>query len=450
MAPTEVTTRILRRLLASGVTSRAERLLSRVHPADLGPLFADLTPEEIRRVVELLFAQHRAAHTLRELPLELLPHVFEAVPDDRLAAVFGRLEIDDMLELAEWLPEERHDRILELLPAHKREELRKQELYPAGSAGRVMTTSFLAVDEKLTAQEAIERIRALGEATDAVLYVYVVDSGGRLEGVVPIRRLVSARPDRPCGEIMIREPVSTTVMSDQEEVAQLVARYNLLAIPVVDAEGVLLGVITVDDVIEVINEEATEDIYHLAGLDEQDRVFTPAGTSVRKRLPWQMLNLAAVFISASVVGLFEQTLDRIVALAVFMPVINGMGGNGGVQALTVVTRAMALGEIEFSSGLRAVGKELAVGLTMGLCVGAAAGAAAWLWQGNPWMGLVLALAMLVTLSVAGLLGAAVPVLLKALRQDPALGSGAIVVTATDAFGLFCFLGLGTLLLDRLA
>ncbi len=450
MAPTEVTTRILRRLLASGVHSRAERLLARVHPADLAPLFADLTPEEIRTVVDLLFRQRRAAQTLRELPPEMLPTIFEAVDDARLAAVCGRLEIDDMLELFERVPEERHDPILALLPAEKQAELRKHELYAEGSAGRVMTTNILAVDEKLTAQEAIEKIRAFGEDTDAVLYLYVVDTEGRLEGVVPIRRLVASRPDRPVGEIMIREPVSASVDTDQEEVAQLVARYNLLAIPVTDLERRLLGVITVDDVIEVITEEATEDIYHLAGLDEEDRVFTPPSQSIRKRLPWQFLNLGAVFISAWVVGLFEQTLDKIVTLAVFMPVINGMGGNGGVQSLTVVTRAMALGEIEFSSGLRAVGKELLVGLVIGLVVGAAAGGIAWMWQGNPYLGFTLTAAMVVTLTVAGLLGAAVPVLLKALRQDPALGSGAIVVTITDAFGLFCFLGLGTLLLDRLA
>ncbi len=449
MAPTEVTARILRRLLASGVTSRAERLLARVHPADLGPLFADLTPDEIRRVVDLLFGQHRAANTLRELPPELLPQVFEALSDERLAAVFGRLEIDDMMELADQLDEERHDRILTLLPAHKREELRKHELYPEDSAGRVMTTSFLSVDEKMTAQEAIEHIRAFGEESDAVLYVYVVDGAGRLQGTVPIRRLVAARPDRPCGEFMIREAISARVDADQEEVAQLVARYNLLAIPITDPDDKLLGVITVDDVIEVITEEATEDIYNLAGLSDEDRVFSPAGTSVRKRLPWTILNLGAVFVAASVVGLFEHTLDRIVGLAVFMPVINGMGGNGGVQALTVVTRAMALGEIEFSSGLRAVGKELMVGLAIGLVAGLLAGGVAWLWQGNPWIGVVLAVAMVITMATAGLLGAAVPVVLKALRQDPALGSGVVVVTITDAFGLFCFLGLGTLLLDRL-
>jgi len=449
MAATEITTRVLRRLLASGLLGRAERLLARVHPADLGPLFADLAPEEIRTVVDLLFHRHRAADALRELPPEMLPGVFESLSDERLAAVFARLEIDDMLELAEYLPEERHDRILGLLPEEKQAELRKHELYPEGAAGRVMITKFLAVDEKMTAQEAIERIRSFGEDSDVILYVYVVDDAGRLEGVVPIRRLVSARPDRPCGEIMIREPVFARADADQEEVAQLVARYNLLAIPVVDDDRGLLGVITVDDVIEVIHEEATEDIYHLAGLSEEDRVFTSPMTSVRKRLPWQLLNLGAVFVSASVVGLFEPTLERIVSLAVFIPVINGMGGNGGVQALTVVTRAMALGEIEFSSGLRAVGKELLVGLTVGAVAGIAAGLIAWGWHGNPWLGAVLFAAMAVTLTAAGLLGASVPVLLKALRQDPALGSGTLVVTITDAFGLFCFLGLGTLMIERL-
>ncbi len=431
------------------MTGRAERLLSRVHPADLGPLLADLTPEEMRTVIELLFRQHRAAKALCELPPEMLPVVFEALDDARLAAVFGRLEIDDLIELAAWLPDDRHDRIVGLLPAEKREELRKHELYPEGSAGRVMTTRFLAVREKHTAQEAIDSIRSYGEETDAILYVYVVDEEERIEGVVPIRRLVASRPDRPCGELMIREPIHCSVTDDQEEVAQLVARYNLLAIPVTDAERRLVGVITVDDVIEVIHEEATEDIYNLAGLPEEDRVFSPAATSVRKRLPWTLLNLAAVFVAASVVGLYERTLEQLVVLAVFMPVITGMGGNGGVQALTVVTRAIALGEIEFSSGLRAVGKELLVGVTIGLAVGLVSGAISWAWHGSPWMGLVLCGAMVATLTAAGLLGAAVPVLLKALRQDPALGSGVIVVTLTDAFGLFCFLGLGTLLMDRL-
>ncbi len=210
-----------------------------------------------------------------------------------------------------------------------------------------------------------------------------------------------------------------------------------------------MGAITVDDVIEVITEEATEDIYHLAGLSDEDRVFSSAATSVRKRLPWTLLNLGSAFAVAWVVGLFEHTLDQIVSLAVFMPVVAGMGGNGGIQALTVVTRAIALGEIEFSSGIRTVGKELTVGVWVGLAAGVVSGAIAMLWQGNPYFGLVMFLAMVATMTVAGLLGAAVPLALKALGLDPALGSGVVVITITDICGFSAFLGTATLLLDRL-
>jgi magnesium transporter len=363
--------------------------------------------------------------------------------------VIGRLEIDDMLELVAGLPEERRAEVVAHLPAGRREELENAQRHPPSSAGRVMTTRFVALDEKLTAQQAIDRIRALGDETGSIFYLYVVDDAGRLRGVVPLRRLVSAPPERSVAELMIPDPVSVRAGADQEQAAQLVARYDLLALPVVDAEERMLGVITVDDVIDVIHEEATEDMYLLAGLSEEDRVFTPALGSVRRRLPWMLANLATCFLAAWVVGLFERTLEQVVALAIFMPVVAGMGGNGGVQAVTVITRGIALGEIEFSTGLRAVGKELAVGLLIGLVTGLVTAGFAWLWQGSPWLGLALVLAMVVTLGVAGLSGAAVPLLLKALRLDPALGAGVIVTTFTDVFGFFSFLGIATLLLERL-
>jgi len=449
MATPEVTTRILRRLLASGVHTRAERLLSRMPPADVAPLLSGLNPAEIRMVIDLLFRQRRAARTLRELPHEILRQVFEAVTDQRLAEVIGRLEIDDLLEIVEWIPEDRRDEIVRRLPDHKRAELDKAALYPESSAGRVMTTSFVALDEKMTAQEAIDSVRSLGGEDASILYFYVVDDQRALSGVVPIRRLVAAPPSRSIGELMIQDPVSVNAEADQEEVAVLVRRYDLLAIPVTDVDGHMLGVITVDDVIDVITEEATEDMYHLAGLSEDDRVFSPAHVSVRKRLPWMLLNLFTAFIAAWVVGLFRNTIEQLVALAIFMPVVAGMGGNGGIQALTVITRGIALGEIEFSSGIRAALKELAVGLAIGSATGVLAAVIAYLWQGNPFLGFVLFLAMVLTMAIAGLLGAAVPLLLKALDQDPALGSGVIVTTFTDVFAFFSFLGIGTLLLSRM-
>ncbi len=450
MATPQVTSRILRRLLASGVTGRAERLLTRMAPADVALLLPVLTSDEIRVVIEMLFRQRRAALALRELPSEMLPQVFDALADQRLAAVIGRLEIDDLLEFVEWIPEDRREGVVDRLPEDKREELRNAELYPESSAGRVMTTSFIALDRKMSAQEAIDSLRSVGDGSEAVLYLYVVDEQRTLIGVVPIRRLVSSPPDRLISEIMIPDPVSVSADDDQEEVAHIVARFDLLAIPVTDVDGRMLGLITVDDVIDVITEEATEDMYHLAGLTEADRVFVPAHESIRKRLPWMFLNLGTCFAAAWVVGLFERTIEQVVVLAVFMPVVAGMGGNGGTQALTIITRAIALGEIEFSSGFRAAMKELKVGLALGIAMGIASAGIAYLWHADPIIGVALFAAMILTLSVAGLVGAAVPLALKALHQDPALGAGVIVTTFTDAFAFFSFLGIATLLMDRVA
>ena len=444
-----ISTRILRRLLTSGVHARAERLLERVHPADLGPLLADLTPDEIRIVIDLLFKHHRAAAMLKELPPELLPQVIEAVTDQRLSEVLGRIQVDDMLELFEGIPEDRREGIRGLLPAFAAEELRKAEIYPPSSAGRVMTTTYTALHEKMTAQEAIDTIRASSELDESALYLYVIDEERVLRGYVPIRRLVASPPDLRCSEMMIRETVSTPPEADQEEVANLVARYDLLAIPVTDIDGVLLGIITVDDVIDVITEEATEDMYHLAGLSEEDRVFSPANQSIRKRLPWMLVNLATAFTAAWVVGLFQETIEKVVALALFLPVVAGMGGNGGIQTLTVITRAIALGEIEFSSGVRAVGKELLVGIVLGAVAGVLSALIITLWHGNPVLGFVMFTAMVTTMAIASLLGAAVPLVLEALGQDPALGSGIVVTFFTDSFGFLSFLGIATILMDRL-
>ena len=324
MAQPVVTTRILRRLLKSGAHFRAEKLLERIHPADLGPLLGDLTPDEIRIVIDLLFKHQRAATMLRELPPELLPEILEAISDQRMAEVLNRLEMDDMLELVDAIPEDRRDIVVKHLPVARREELRHAELYPPRSAGRAMTTNFTALDEKMSAQEAIDALRVAGiDSSDAILYLYVVDELQRLTGVVPIRRLVTAQPGTPVRELAIREMLSTPPDADQEEVAQLVARYDLLAIPVTDVDGTMLGVITVDDVIDVITEEATQDIYNLAGLSEEDRVFTSARVSIQKRLPWMLVNLGTAFAAGAVVGAFENTLEQMVSLAVFLPVVAG-------------------------------------------------------------------------------------------------------------------------------
>jgi magnesium transporter len=295
-----------------------------------------------------------------------------------------------------------------------------------------------------TAQGAIDKIRERGEL-ETFFYLYVIDEAGKLVGVVPLRNLVVAPPNRLLGDMMIADPIKANVMMDQEEAARLVSKYELLALPIVDESGRLEGIITVDDVIDIIEKEATEDMYKMAGLAEEDRVFTPVSRSVRMRLPWTILNLMTASLAASVVGLFEGTLHEIIALVTFMPVIAGVGGNGATQTATVIIRAIALGELEFSSAWKAVVKQVLVNICIALAAGGVIAVAAFLWKGNPFLGLVLASAMILNLGlVAGFAGAVIPLVLKALKFDPAMGAGIIVTGLTDAFGFLSFLGLATL------
>jgi magnesium transporter len=250
--------------------------------------------------------------------------------------------------------------------------------------------------------------------------------------------------------MMITEPIRADVFMDQEEAARLVAKYELLALPIVDEGGRLEGIITVDDVIDIIKEEGTEDMYRMAGLAGEDRVFTPVARSVRMRLPWTVVNLLTATLAASVVGLFEKTVNEFIALVTFMPVVAGVGGNGATQTATVIIRAIALGELEFASAWRAVVKQVMVNVCLALAAGSVIALAALLWKGNPVLGLVLACAMIINLGlVAGLSGALIPLLLQALKFDPALGSGIIVTCLTDAFGFLSFLGLATIFLRYL-
>ena len=447
MATPKVRADVLRRLLRAGAMSRVERLIDRLRPPDLAEILPELGPAEIRIVVDILFSGLRAARTLRELPSEALPTILEVLEDATVADLLGRLPPDDAVAFLHALPDERRGRIRAELPPARQRELDRLLAYPESTAGSVMTTRFLAVREALTAQEAIEEIRLQSEEeVEQVFYLYVTDDEGRLRGVVPIRKLVSAPPQRRIGEIMIGDPVSVLADADQEEVAAVVSKYSLLAVPVVDADGRLLGVITVDDVIDVIHEEATEDMYRMVGLTEEEHVYTPLPTVIVRRLPWMVLNLGTAFLAASVVDLFEGSIQLFPMLAVFMPIVAGMGGNGGTQTLTVITRGIAMGEIAGDAALRPILRQVAVGLAIGAVTGLATGAGAYVWRGEPMLGVALFAAMVLNMVVAGASGAAVPLLLKACGQDPALGSGVIVTTFTDVFGFLSFLGLATLLM----
>jgi magnesium transporter len=308
-----------------------------------------------------------------------------------------------------------------------------------------MTPEFIAVHEDMTVAQALEHVRKSATA-DSTFYVYVVDDHEHLVGVVPLRRLITADPATPVSAIRQRDVVSVNAETDQEEVARLVTKHNLPAVPVVDRANRLLGTITVDDVIDVIHEEATEDIHRLAGVAADETVFDSPTKAIRRRFVWLLINLPTAVLAASVVGLFEESIRAMAALAVFMPIVAGMGGNAGIQTFTVIVRAIALGDLTRANTRKVLGREVLIGLTNGVGTGLVAGVIAYLWKGKALLGAILGVAMIVNMLVAGLAGTLIPVLLRRLRVDPAVATGVLVTTLTDCFGFLSFLGLATLLL----
>jgi magnesium transporter len=300
----------------------------------------------------------------------------------------------------------------------------------------------------MTAGEAITTLQGSRDV-EMVFYLYVVDARRHLVGVISLRRLLLVSPPTPLKRIMTTDLISVRTDTDQEEVARLVASYNLLAIPVVDEENKLVGVITVDDVIDVIKDEATEDVYRLAGVAGDDRVFSTAGESLRKRVPWLQVNLVTAFLAASVVALFEGKIKDVPVLAVFMPVVAGMGGNAATQTLTVIVRGIALGELTWANSRKALLKEAAVGIGNGFACGTIGALVVWAWKGDLVLGLILCAAMVINMFIAATAGTVIPLALRAMKVDPALASSVFITTLTDVFGFASWLGLGTFFIKYL-
>ena len=416
-------------------------------------------PAEIAQRLEGL-PEEGALRLLRALPHELATAVLESLPPERSARLLSKLapreaggfleemSPDDAVDVLERLPRREQAELLEQLPREEAQLFQRLITYPPDTAGGIMSPEVVALSKEMTVEEAIERLRRAAEEAETIYYAYVVDREGRLLGVLTMRDLILSPPERRLEELMITDVVKVEATQDVEEVARLFDRYNFLALPVVDSEGRLLGIVTMDDVLDVMQREATEDMHKLVGVAVEEQVFSPIPASLRRRLPWLYINLLTAFVAAGVVALFEGTIARMAALAVFMPIIAGQGGNAGVQTVTVIVRGIALGEIEPGEGGRALAKELALGALHGLLIGAPVAVVAALWQGDPWLGLVVGLAMFLNLIIAGIFGAAIPLGLRLLGLDPALSASIFLTTATDVFGFLFLLGLATFLLLR--
>jgi magnesium transporter len=431
-------------LVQAGDISSFVREAHDYEPADLADVLARL--EEPERVV-----------AVRALPPELSSQALAEMPEDahaeetlaaldpaQAAEIVEELEDDDAADILRELDAETKEHILQ--EVEDRAEVERLLRYDEETAGGRMTTHLVTVRDIATTAEALEEIRRQAEEVEEFYQVFVVDGQRRLVGVLPFKALVVSRPDRMVREYMAEADIVVRPETDQEEVARLMARYNLPSVAVVDDSGRLLGRVTIDDVIDVVEAETTEDLLKFGGVSPDEELAAPWTDAVRSRLPWLTVNLLTAFMAGGVVYLFQETVQRTVALAVWMPVIAGMGGNAGTQALAVTVRRLALGLIPSDRFFRVVGKEVLVGITNGITIGLIVGLVAALLGEGPGLGLVVFLAMTGNLLVAGFAGAFIPILLERLGVDPAIASSIFVTTFTDVCGFLLLLGLAGWLL----
>ncbi|EDY81167.1 magnesium transporter [Verrucomicrobiia bacterium DG1235] len=423
--------------------------LKEMHPSDIAEELEDRELSEIRQVLRE-FGDEQVADILTELPQEIQTDLLENMRLDRVSEIIPEMYSDDAADALGQVSPERLQDIMDQLPDEHVEGITTLLEYPEDTAGGIMRSEVNAVLTSMTLSEAREAVRREEDQDQHnALYIYVIDENGRLQGVLKLRDLLFRDLRLKVSEVMISEVRSITVNADQEEIANIFQKYNYLALPVVDDFGKLVGLVTSDDVIDVIQEEATEDMQRMVGLSGEEMVTTPWRRSVKNRLPWLLVNLGTAFLAAWVVSMFEDTLLKYAMLAAFLPIVGGMGGNAGAQTLTIVVRSLALGEIEDNEWRRVLVKEIIIGVVAGMVIGLTVGLISWLWQGSWVLGAVVSLAMLLNMVAAALSGVLVPIGLRAVKVDPALASSIMVTTVTDVVGFFLFLSLASLALNFL-
>ncbi|MBW2557636.1 MAG: magnesium transporter [Deltaproteobacteria bacterium] len=420
-------------------------LFSNLHPADIADLIDNLKEHEKILLFSLLDVE-KASDVIIELSDISREQILDDISDKKLAEIVDEMDSDDAADVIAEMSEDQAKAVLDEIEPEESEDLKELLKYEEDTAGGIMQSELVSVHSDATINNALSAVVQASDEIENVYNVFVVDRDEKLVGTIPLQKLIISRRNSPVIGAIDKAIPSVGVEVDQEEVARMFEKYDLVDLPVVDHAGRLLGRITVDDIVDVMEEETSEDIYRIAGLAEDDSIFNNPTQSIKQRLPWLYLNLLTALASALVIGFFENTIQMVVALAVFMPVVAGLGGNAGSQTLTLIVRGMALGEVTFENSKKALYKQITVGIANGLAVGIVIGAIAYLWKGMPVLGLVLGLAMMINVFVGTLIGTLIPLSLKWLKADPALGSHIFVTAFTDAFGFFCFLGLATIFL----
>jgi len=419
-----------------------ESLIGELHPADLADLVEHLESDEILAVFKRLTPE-RAGEVLKEISAPIQEKIANELHDQTITNILNELNSDDATDIFSYLERERAQKIISLVQPEVSEELQKLLGYETDTAGGIMALEFVSVNANSTIQEAIENIRKKREEVENLYYVWVVDDYGKLVGVVSIKDLVLEPQDKKINDIMNPDVISVDVDTDQEEVARIAKQYDLTHMPVVTAQHKLIGRITNDDIMDVIEEEANEDISLMAGVMDQEIAEDSALKISRARLPWLLLGLFGGLISAIVINHFHGSLEKILALSFFIPVIMAMGGNTGTQAATVVIRGLATGEISIVHTGRRLLTELRVALINGILCGILLGLVVAFWLSDPQLGLGVGVSLITVILFSGSFGAFVPLLLRKLNIDPALAAGPFITTSNDILGLLIYLSIIT-------
>jgi magnesium transporter len=437
----------IERLVAEGASDELKALLTRLHPADIADLLDTLEERErvaVFALLDVVTASEVLDETLDDTTLELI----EAVPDEHVADLLETLPMDDAAELLSELPSERSEELLALMEPDEADEIQTLLAYEEDTAGRLMTEKVIRARRRWTVDETLQRLREIDPETETFAYLYTVDEEDRLTGVVPLRRLLTAPPEVTLRELADPDVISVSVDTDQEEVARLVARYDFAAIPVIDRVGRLAGIITHDDVVDILEDETTEDIQRLGGAQPLEREYlaTRVTTVFRKRIGWLLVLFLTETLTGSVIRLFSDELEQVVALSFFIPLLIGTGGNAGSQTTATITRALATGDVAFRDTLRVWWHEARVGLCLGLGMGAAAFIRALTWGSSDALALTVAFAIMAIVLWANNMGSLLPLLAARLKVDPAIVSGPMMSTLVDATGLLIYFTIARLML----
>ena len=415
---------------------------------DLALMLSDFEDDEIKKICDCLEDQY-LAKVLEEADQKVQKKIMYSIDSDRALAVFSFMSKDDIVDVLDVINTGLRKELINKMKTGDKKLITELLGYKDDSAGGIMTTEYIAIYRRFTVSQAIEKIKEIAPKTEHIETIYVMNNKKKIVGTVSLRDLLVADKDEILEDLMNPNFLYVDPDLDQEEVARIVSKYDLNAVPVINSQKVMLGIITVDDIVDVIIEEQTEDILKMGGVDKEETLDSTVMQSVKRRLPWLLVNLATAFLASFTIKAFEGIIAQVVALSATMTIIAGMGGNAGSQTVSIIIRSLAMGKVKFNEVKKLILKEVLLGLINGAVVGLVTGVVVSLMYGNMYLGLIIFLAMIGNLIISGFFGLIIPIILEKLKIDPAISSSIFLTTATDVLGFFLFLGLASLFLPKL-